>query len=69
MKRDKHNLPGIVYKWADMVNAIITPAGAFRYTVDTPESLDTMTAADLTALARADMVEISKRYAERGETL
>ena len=69
MKRDKHNLPGSVYTWADMVNAIITPAGGDLFTVDTPEMLDTMTAADLIALARADMVEIVKRYAERGETL
>ena len=63
------DLPQIVYTWADMVNAIITPAGGDLFTVDIPESLDTMTAADLAALARADMVEISKRYAERGETL
>lgn len=63
------DLPPIVYTWADMVNAIITPAGGDLFTVDTPESLDTMTAADLVALARADMVEISKRYAERGETI
>lgn len=69
VKHYPHQLPPIVYKWADMVNAIITPAGAFRYTVDTPESLDTMTAADLVALASADMVEIDKRYAERGETI
>lgn len=69
MKRDKHNLPGIVYTWADMVNAIITPAGGDMFTVDTPESLDTMTAADLIALARHDMTEISKVFAERGKTL
>ena len=69
VKHYPQQLPPIVYKWADMVNAIITPAGAFRYTVDTPESLETMTAAALVSLARADMVEIAKRYAERGETL
>lgn len=63
------DLPQIVYTWADMVNAIITPAGGDLFTVDTPESLDTMTAADLVALARADMVEIAKQYAESWETL
>ena len=63
------DLPQIVYTWADMVNAIITPAGGDMFTVDTPESLDTMTAAALVDLARADMVKIVKRYAERGETL
>lgn len=65
----RHTLPPIVYTWADMVNAIITPAGGDLFTVDTPESLDTMTAADLVALASADMVEIAKRHAERGETI
>lgn len=69
MRKKRPMLPSIVYKWADMVNAIITQAGGGLYTVDTPESLDTMTAAALVSLARADMVEISKRYAERGETL
>ena len=69
VKHYPKQLPPIVYRWADMVNAIITPAGAFRYTVDTPESLDTMTAADLIALARHDMTEIGKVFAERGETL
>lgn len=63
------DLPQIAYKWADMVNAIITPVGGDLFTVDTPENLDTMTAADLVDLARADMVEIYKRYAERGETI
>lgn len=69
MKVYNKDLPPIVYKWADMVNAIITPAGGDMFTVDTPESLDTMTAADLIALARHDMTEISKVFAERGETI
>ena len=67
VKHYPKQLPPIVYKWADMVNAIVTPAGAFRYAVDTPESMDTMTSADLAALARADMVEIDKTFLARGE--
>lgn len=65
----RHRLPGVVYQWADMVNAIITPAGGNLYQVDTPESLDTLSRAELVELATDDMVEIGKVFAARGESL
>ena len=64
----KKPLPGCVWLWADLVNALINPAGGL-YTVDSPDLYETMSRAELLEMVKYDLAEIAKLHAERGETI
>ena len=64
----KKPLPGCVWLWADLVNALIYPAGDL-YTVDSPDLYDTMSRAELLEMVKYDLAEIAKLHAERGEKI